>query len=345
MAFNKSTHHAQWGFRHWVQLGVFIVTCGIGIQFYIFVLQAGGIGPVTVSRPPGVEGFLPIGAFMAWKRFVFTGAWDTVHPAGMVILGFAGLISLLIRKSFCSWFCPVGTVSEAAWKLGERVFGRNYVIPRWLDYILRSIKYLLLGFFVYIILKMSTTEINVFSRTPYYMMADVKMLQFFTTMSALTAWVLVILTALSIVFRNFWCRYLCPYGALMGLISLLSFSFIHRDDAQCIQCGKCSQACPYHLPVNRKEKVFSPDCSGCMDCISVCPVEDTLELKMPVAGNRRWQRAHIGVFILILFVSSMYAAQITGHWKSNLSIPEFKMGLKIIDSPAMTHPSVHFMKN
>ncbi len=64
------------------------------------------------AAPAGVEGFPPIGALMGWTRFLATSTWDGVHPAGMVILGFAGLISLLGRKSFCGWFCPVGTLSE-----------------------------------------------------------------------------------------------------------------------------------------------------------------------------------------------------------------------------------------
>jgi polyferredoxin len=68
---------------------------------------------------------------MGWKLFVLTGIWDPVHPAAMVILGFAGLVSLTLRKSFCGWFCPVGTLSEWLWKLGRRIFGRNYRIPVW----------------------------------------------------------------------------------------------------------------------------------------------------------------------------------------------------------------------
>ncbi len=55
--------------RGWVQIGVFIVTIAVGIQFYIYVSRASGAGPNTVQRPPGVEGFLPTGALMGWKLF------------------------------------------------------------------------------------------------------------------------------------------------------------------------------------------------------------------------------------------------------------------------------------
>ena len=63
----------SWGLRNYVQLTIFLVTIGIGIHFFIYFLQASGDGAITVSRPAGVEGFLPIGALMGWKLFVLTG--------------------------------------------------------------------------------------------------------------------------------------------------------------------------------------------------------------------------------------------------------------------------------
>jgi polyferredoxin len=261
----------SWGLRNSIQLAIFLVTLGIGIHFFIYFLQVSGDGTITVSRPAGVEGFLPIGALMGWKLFVLTGIWDPVHPAAMVILGFAGLISLTLRKSFCGWFCPVGTLSEWLWKLGRKVFGRNYRIPVWLDFPLRSLKYLLLGFFVWTIFSMSRLTILAFLRSPYYKMSDAKMLFFFTQMSTTTFVVLAILVLASLVFRNFWCRYLCPYGALTGLLALVSPTRIQRNSDTCIECKLCSEVCPYHLPVDRKDRIISPECNGCMDCTLVCP--------------------------------------------------------------------------
>ena len=182
-----------WGKRSWFQWAVFLATIGIGLQFIIYVHQISGNGIVTVLRPPGVEGFLPIGAMMGWKLFVQTGVWDPIHPAAMVFLGFAGFISLALRKSFCGWFCPVGTLSEWLWKLGRNLFGKNYKLPVWLDFFLRSLKYLLLGFFIIIISSMSSPDIFGFLESPYYKISDVKMLHFFTQISTLTVVVLTVL--------------------------------------------------------------------------------------------------------------------------------------------------------
>ena len=326
--------------RHWIQLILFVVTVAIGIQFTIFVHQAQTMGPVTVQRPPGVEGFLPIGALMGWKMFCITGMWDPIHPAAMVILGFAALVCFALRKSFCSWICPVGTLSEWVWRLGRRWMGRNFQLPKWIDILFRVAKYALLGFFVWVILQMDIRAIIGFIQSPYYKMSDVKMLHFFTRMTALTGGVLLLLTIGSFFVRNFWCRYLCPYGALMGLFAMLGPSHIQRDKKSCIDCGRCTKACPYHLPVEHKEKIRSPECTGCLDCIQVCPVKNTLSFKTTKVHKNGWSAAGLGLTIILVFVLSIYTARITGHWQSRLSTGEFKHLLQRIDAPQMTHPTV-----
>jgi len=332
------TRPYSWGLRNYVQLGVFLVTIAIGIHFFIYVHQAAGEGAITVSRPAGVEGFLPIGALMGWKLFLLTGIWDPIHPAAMVILGFAAVISFALRKSFCGWFCPVGTLSEWLWKLGRKILGKNYRLPLWLDYPLRSLKYLLLAFFVWTIFSMSRLAILAFLSSPYYKMSDVKMLFFFTQMSGTTGVVLVILVLASLIIRNFWCRYLCPYGALMGLFSLLSPTRVQRNPETCIDCKLCSEVCPYHLTVDRKLRIVSPECNGCMDCTLVCPVRDTLELKTIGMGKSIWSAARLGLVIIVLYIGLVYSATIVGHWKSSVSTDEFRLRLQEIHLSKYTHP-------
>lgn len=326
--------------RHWIQLILFVLTIAIGIQFAVFVHQADHAAKVTVQRPPGVEAFLPIGALMGWKLFVTTGQWDPVHPAAMVILGYTALVCLLLRKSFCSWICPLGTLSEWLWKLGRRIFGRNWTLPRWLDIPLRGAKYLLLGFFVWVILQMEITAIQAFLHSPYYKISDVKMLHFFTRMTPLTAGVLIFLVAASLLVKNFWCRYLCPYGALMGLLSTLSLTRIERSQAACIDCGKCAKACAHHLPVDRKIRILSAECTGCVDCITACPVKDAIHLRTVGFGDTKWSPIRLGVVIVLLLTASIYAARISGHWQTQTSLPEFRHLLKNINAPHMTHPTV-----
>jgi polyferredoxin len=327
------------GVRNQIQLLIFLVTIAAGFQFYLYVSQITGDGPVTILRPTGVEGFLPIGALMGWKYFLATGIWDNIHPASMVFLGFAVLVSFLLRRSFCSWFCPVGTLSEWAWKTGESFLGKNIRLPVWLDTPLRGVKYALLGFFAWIILGMSPSDMAGFFESPYYKIADIKMLYFFTKMSMITAVALVVLTILSFFIKNFWCRYACPYGAMVGIFSMVSPARITRNADSCIHCGKCAQICPSHLPVDVKAQILTPECTGCMDCVQICPSGNTLELKF-----RFWEKPvttpQVGAGILVLFCVLIYMAGITGHWKSRLTDQELRMWLKMNDISMIQHPSV-----
>ena len=56
---------------------------------------------------------------MDLKAFLLTGQIPAVHAAGMfMIVAFLG-ISFVYRKAFCSWICPVGTISEWPWQTGQ----------------------------------------------------------------------------------------------------------------------------------------------------------------------------------------------------------------------------------
>ena len=113
----------------------------LGIQFLLWVrfCERGGTG-LSVPRPAGAEGWLPIAGLMNTKYLLLTGRVPAIHPAAMVLFIAFMLMSLLLKKAFCSWLCPVGTLSEHLWKLGRRVFGRNLHLPKWLDIPLRGLK-------------------------------------------------------------------------------------------------------------------------------------------------------------------------------------------------------------
>ncbi|HTW47707.1 MAG TPA: 4Fe-4S binding protein, partial [Acidobacteriaceae bacterium] len=152
----RSAPDASQRIRRMTQAVFLLLNAWIGLQFFLWVrwFEIGGRG-TPVSRPAGVEGWLPIAGLMNLKYLLVTGHVPTIHPAAMFLLVAFLLISLALKKAFCAWLCPVGTLSEYLWKLGRRVFGRNLTVPRWLDFPLRGLKYVLLGFFVFVIAAMS----------------------------------------------------------------------------------------------------------------------------------------------------------------------------------------------
>ena len=116
------------------QLTFLALNAWMGTRFYLWVrhFETSGGSPY-VSRPAGVEGWLPIAGMMNLKYFLVTGQVPAPHPAAMFLLITFLAMAFLFRKAFCSWLCPVGTVSEYLGKLGKKLFGRNFQLARWAD--------------------------------------------------------------------------------------------------------------------------------------------------------------------------------------------------------------------
>lgn len=306
--------------RRSFQLAFLALNVWLGIQFYLFVRHFEVPGAARFSRPPGVEGWLPIAGLMNLKYFFLTGEIPAVHPAAMFLIATFFVMSFIFRKAFCSWLCPVGTISEWLWKLGRDTFKRNFFLPKWLDIVLRSLKYILLGLFLYAVGSMSARAIARFLGSPYGIVADVKMLDFFRYMSAAAALTIGFLVLASIFVQNFWCRYLCPYGALMGFASLLSPLRIKRTPQACIDCARCASACPSRLPVDTLIQIRSAECLGCLECVAVCPAEGALA--MAVFKTRRTVQPWVmAAGIAVLFLGVVGVAKLTGHWDA--AVPDY----------------------
>lgn len=313
---------------------VLIVIYG-GVSLHIFHRYLGSGEVPPLEKPLSVEGFMPIGALMSLKLWIVEGAFDPVHPAALIIFISALLLAVLLKKGFCGWICPVGTLSELIWKTGEKVSRRNFVLPGYLDYPLRGIKYFLMAFFLYVILiKMSSESIGTFLFTPYWKVADMKLLLFFTNMSITTMIVLTLLVIFSFFIKNAWCRYLCPYGAFLGLLSMLSPLKVTRNESKCIHCHGCTRRCPSLLKIEEKERVGSPECIGCLTCVSACPSAGALDI-----GFSRKRRInpllYIGL-IAIIFWGSILAGRATEKWESNVTFEEYKAIVPYLDR--LMHP-------
>jgi polyferredoxin len=303
--------------RHAVQLAFLGLNVWVGLEFWLFVryYETGG-RTVFMRRPPGVEGWLPIASLMNLKVVLLTGRMPLLHPAGMFLLiAFLGA-SWIFRKSFCGWLCPVGAISEYLWRLGRQTFGRNFHLPRRADVALRSLKYVLMGLFLFAVGSMSVAAIREFLEGPYGIVDDVKMLNFFRYLGFGGGAVMAALVLASVFVQNFWCRYLCPYGALMGLAGLASPLRIRRVENLCIDCGKCAKACPSALPVDRLIQIRSAECTGCLECVAECPAEGALYLSAPT--RRRIPAWAVAAGAAAIFLGVCGYARFTGYWHTDL---------------------------
>lgn len=328
--------------RRNLQTAFLLLNAWLGIAFYFWVrsLETATSGEIS-RRPAGVEGWLPIAGLMNLKYWLATSRVPSTHPAALFLLLSFLAIAFLFRKAFCSWLCPVGTLSEYLWRIGQRIFGRTVRIPRFIDVPIRALKYLILGFFMWAVANMSAEAVEDFMRSPYGAVADVRMLNFFRELGQTAIIVLALLVIASLLVQNFWCRYLCPYGALLGLAALLSPVRIRRSSSACIDCAKCAKACPSALPVDKLITINSAECTGCMECVAVCPSEGALNLALPpwthAPRDGKLSPWAVAAGIAILFSGIVGYAKASGYWDGD--VPDHIYRQLVPAARTLEHPA------
>ena len=163
---------------------------------------------------------------------------------------------------------------------------------------------------------------------------------FFAHISRTAIMALLILLWLSILIKNFWCRYLCPYGALLGLLSAAAPVSVRRDAGACVNCGACARACPNRVPVNVKSRVNSPECMTCYSCVRACPKPGALRVAARPLGRPLSQTAY-AVLTIAAFIIAAKTAAVSGLWRSNTSPHLYKQlhaMIQTIEHPAPGSP-------
>ncbi|WP_076415274.1 4Fe-4S binding protein [Shewanella sp. UCD-KL12] len=293
----------------------------VAVQFSInTAMLKAGITP-WLMRPDVGDAFLPIAGGIEIKAILTLGLWDQTHPAAAVMLSVVLLTGLLCKRAFCGWACPLGIAGEYLYKLRKRIIKDDLLPPAWLDWPLRMLKYLLLAALLYIIISMPAQSIPHYLNGNYHKIADLKMALFFITPGLITLACFAFILGLAAWRRQGFCRYICPYGALLGLLSFMSPFKIRRSTQHCLieskgmNCDKCTRACPANISVHTQKNIRSDECQACMRCVSACPKKEALHFSTR-NGIKLSARGLTVMLLLIMFLIPL-GAYVSGFWVSN----------------------------
>jgi len=161
---------------------------------------------------PDFEAYCPFGGLQALGSYLTMDSLSCSMTSTQIMMGVALFIGIvLFSRLFCGYICPLGTIGEWIGKLGDRLKIR--ITPKgFVDYVLRLLKYVLLFLTFYFTLK--TSELFCKKFDPYYAAVTG------FNSDVVLWWALIAIGALllgSLFFRLFWCRYLCPLGALSAI--------------------------------------------------------------------------------------------------------------------------------
>ena len=207
----------------------------------------------------------PIGALQAVGG---SGGKFSFYAAGFIIL-----IGLLFGRVICGFLCPFGLIQE----LLNKIPSPKFKLPRKVN----RVKYFLLIIFVLIlpvatkfgeptfceyICPAGTLEAGLPLIATHEEFHDV-----LGNLFALKISVLVAVIVGCVLVHRFFCRVMCPLGAIYGLLNKYSFSQIKFAQDRCVNCGRCKNVCP--LDLDPIKDFNSAECVRCERCKKICPTK------------------------------------------------------------------------
>ncbi len=258
-----------------------------GVQIFFLVLIAmiavnhtlaeAGV-EIPLIGAASLHAVCPFGGVVSIYQYATAGTFvKKIHESSFILMIIVFALAVAFGPVFCGWICPFGTVQEWVSKLGRKIFKKrhNSFVPKRLDRILRYLRYVVLGLVLFMTAR--SGQLLFAEVDPYYALFN-----FWTGEVAITAFfVLAIVLAAALFVERPFCKYACPYGAVLGLTNLFRIFGIKRNAQTCINCKACDRACPMNIEVSSSGTVRDHQCISCLKCASeqACPVAATVELR------------------------------------------------------------------
>lgn len=258
--------------RKVVQWGFFALIALIAVNHSL--AESGGGIPLLASA--SLHAVCPFGGVVSLYQLATVGTFvQKIHQSSFVLMLIAFLLAILFGPVFCGWICPLGTIQEFVSSFGRKHFRKrfNHFIPYKIDVTLRYLRYVVLAWVLY--MTAATGKLIFAEYDPYFALFN-----FWTSEVAIIGLLILVVTlAGSFFVERPWCKYACPYGAVLGITNLFRVFSIRRNQTTCKADGACSILCPMNIPVDSKTIVRDHQCISCMECTSeaVCPVKATVQ--------------------------------------------------------------------
>ncbi len=265
------------------------------------------------GKSPSIHALCPYGGLESLYALVMTGSLiQKVFSGTLVLLVITIVIAILFRRSFCGLLCPFGALQELFARIGSRIWKKRPTVPVKADRYLRYLKYVILALTTFMAWRVGSLWMT--SYDPYAAYAHITVMPGTLAEDPLSivGFILLGITLLgSFVYDRFFCKYLCPAGALYGIIGKISPTKIIRNNDACIHCNLCTKSCPVNLDVAKMDKVLSAECLNCNECVAVCPKKGALEIKT--------FKKSVPPLVMVILVAGLFfipisIAQLTGYY-------------------------------
>ncbi len=226
--------------------------------------------------------------------------------------------TLLFGKFFCGWFCPMGSVThfisflfkrfkiyKPELKPDEKVWWKYYILFFFLIFSIFSVN--LIGIFDpfsllfrsfttsflpaggYIIswfsYSIAGSSLSFLQKTGEFLSNAIQNFYFerLSSQGILIGVIFIGILLLNLLSERFWCRSLCPLGALLGVLSPFTSLKLKIEKKKCSDCNLCNMVCPSGANPFPQEEWRPTECFYCFNCAYKCPFS---EIKFPFSLNQ-----------------------------------------------------------
>ncbi len=353
-------------FRRSLQAAVVVLILGVAaVSLYAHYRAAHALDDIDeLSGPRGavlvwIDGW--VSGMESPERFLdsFKGTlwsmrllgWDLTDPLAVVEMTCASktfylplfvsclfwlLLTLLLGKLYCSWICPGYLLFELAGKLRKLL--RMAEVPPAEVVFSRNNKYIVLSIGL---LAALTFSLPLFALVyPPAVLSRIAHAWVFGT--ALTG--MLVLMGLLIVIELFvsprwWCRYMCPGGALFGLLGWPRLLRVKLNRSRCNQCGQCQPVCEVGL--NPVTESCSIECDNCGQCARYCPEQAlSFGVVIPGKGPKAVSDSLPGTKALLVFLSALAGlAPAAAGAHHILGLPHYSYKENYPQAPILEYPA------
>ena len=205
---------------------------------------------------------------------ILNGTFSVAQNAGDLILVISMLlITAIMGRFFCGFLCSFGSMGDLFWFLGTKLKLRRPKISQRADRLMKGLKYVIL---IGIVLLIWTLGLSILGGTgnPWTIFGMYATLSGWADLSSLIsigALLLLLIIVGSMLIERFFCRYLCPLGAVFSVVSKFRLFKIRKPVQNCGGCQACTKRCSMGIPLYGMNVVSDSECIDCMKCVEVCP--------------------------------------------------------------------------
>jgi ferredoxin-type protein NapH len=166
------------------------------------------------------------------------------------VFGLAAIAALFLGPVFCGWICPFGFIQEMIGEIGKKIRSRLNIEFPVLHSKLKLVRYAMLGFEIALAIAVVQNTIVISDTIKYAAVAAV--------------------IVLNLISQRFFCKYLCPVGAVLSITNLFKVFAVKKEHA-CPECGACRKKCMMNVEMSTIGSNRDTACISCFKCLESCP--------------------------------------------------------------------------